>query len=104
MQDNGFNEAECRLQIKKMTNTQLMGTPEATLFTILQSVIKLQRKGILLTPILNRIEQHRSFLGGSDPSKMNELVEIASGPDAGTIKTGSLKTGSGLETLKTGSR
>jgi hypothetical protein len=82
MRDSGYDDMEYRLQIKELSNTQLIGTPEGTLVTIIDTVVKLQRKGAMLGQTLTSIENHRSRIG-TEPSTFEEILDIASGPEAG---------------------
>ncbi len=63
MNDLGFGDMESRLKIKQMGNTALIGTPEGTLVTIIESIIKMQRQGLLLWQILEALENHRKRTG-----------------------------------------
>lgn len=76
MMDEGYTDIEYKLRIKQMGNVELMSTPEANLVTILETVLQLQKRGALLVPILNKIEDHRKRLG-HDPDTFNTIMEIA---------------------------
>ena len=72
MRGIGFDDMEYRLKIKEMSNFQLIGTPEGTLVSIVEMVIKLQRQGMLISQILQTIENHRKSTG----QNLNEFTEI----------------------------
>ena len=82
MRDIGFDDMESRLKIKEMGTVQLMGTPEAALVTIIETVVKLQKKGLLIRQILEAIEDHRKSLGQNLYEYM-EILKMASGSEAG---------------------
>jgi len=63
MADSGYDEIQYQLKIKELTNLQLMSTPEGTLVTIMETIFKLQNKGLLLNQAIARVEDHRSKLG-----------------------------------------
>jgi hypothetical protein len=60
LKDWGLDDMESRLYIKQMGNLELMGSPEAGLVTIMESVIKLQKKGGTVSQIIQSIENFRS--------------------------------------------
>lgn len=80
MMDEGYVEMEFKLQIKQMGNTQLMAVPEATLVTILEAVIKLQKQGLLINQIIAKIEDHRRRIG-HDPDEFQHIAQVAKGHD-----------------------
>jgi len=82
MRDHGFDDMEWRLKVKTLGNMELMGTPEAAIVTIIETVLKMQKRGMLLWQILESIESHRSSLG-HNPSDFAEILEVARGRDAG---------------------
>jgi hypothetical protein len=82
MRDHGFNDLEYRIKVKEMSNIQLMGTPEGAIVTIIESVIKMQKQGLLLGQILLSIEEHRKSLG-HNAHEFNEILNIARGTSAG---------------------
>jgi len=82
MREEGFDDMDSRLRVKELGKAQLLGTPEAGIVTIVETVIKRQRQGVLLASILLSIENHRSTLG-SDSQEFAEILEIAKGPQAG---------------------
>lgn len=72
----GFGSLEYRLQIKEMSNFKLLGMPECTLVSILEAVVKNQRRGALLFEILQAIETARKSTG-SDYKRFNEILQEA---------------------------
>ena len=82
MRNSGFDDMEYRLNLKELSNIQLIGTPEGTLVTIVDTVVKLQRKGMLVRQALTSIENHRRRIG-SEPATFEKILAISSGPDAG---------------------
>jgi len=82
MRDHGFNEMEHRIKVKEMSNLQLMGTPEGAIVTIIESVMKMQKQGLLLGQILISIEEHRKSLGHNE-SEFYEILTVARGSSAG---------------------
>ena len=83
MREEGFDDMDFRLQVKELGNFQLLGTPEGVIVTIVETVIKSQKKGLLLSQILASIENYRKKLSGSDLQGFSEIMNIASGPQAG---------------------
>ena len=82
MREEGFDDMDSRLKVKELGSLQLIGTPEGGLVTIVDTFVKSQRQGVLLSQILASIENHRKSLG-SDPQKFSEIIEIARGAEAG---------------------
>lgn len=82
MRDHGFTDIDSRLKVKELGNMELMGTPEAAIVTIIETVITAQRRGMLLGQILLELESHRKSLG-HNPSDFNEILDMARGPSAG---------------------
>ena len=82
MRDHGFNDMEHRIKVKEMSNLQLMGTPEGAIVTIIESVMKMQKQGLLLGQILISIEEHRKSLG-HNASEFHEILTVARGSSAG---------------------
>ena len=72
----GFDDLEYRLKVKNMSNIQLLGTPEATIVTIVDLVLRLQESGILLYEVLSKIENHRAKIG-SDPKEFGRIFRQA---------------------------
>ena len=81
MRDGGFDELEYRLKVKKLSNVEVMGTPEAAIVTIIDTVMEMQRKGALLHVIFDAIENHRKRLG-HDASEFDRILEISRQPGA----------------------
>ena len=65
MREEGFDDMDSRLKIKELGRLQLIGTPEGAIVTIVETVIKSQKQGALLTSILSSIENHRNSLGSN---------------------------------------
>ena len=82
MRDHGFTDIDSRLKVKELGNMELMGTPEAAIVTIIETVFKMQAKGMLLGQIISQMEQHRGSLG-HNADDFNEVLQVARGPDAG---------------------
>jgi hypothetical protein len=82
MREVGFDDMHHRIQVKQLSNLQLISTPEGTIVTILESVLKMQRQGLLLVQILNSIESHRRSTG-HDPNTFAEIIALARGQNAG---------------------
>lgn len=85
MRDLGFDDMESRLKVKELGNVELMGTPEAAIVTIIETVVKLQRQGLFIGQILLSIENHRKSLEQDDLT-FAEIMSVASGSaeEAGT--------------------
>ncbi len=86
MQSLGIDDIEHRLKIKEMNKFELLGTPEATLVTIVGNVLKLQESGMFISQILESIEaQRRLFSKRQNISEFMEILNLASGTseDAG---------------------
>lgn len=79
MQDLGLGDLDSRLKIKQMGNMQLMGTPEGAIVTIVETMIKMQRQGLLIWQALQVIENHRKSLG-QDPWKFIQIADIGRRP------------------------
>ncbi|MBL1263625.1 hypothetical protein [Candidatus Methylomicrobium oryzae] len=79
MRDVGFDDMEYRLKVKELSNMQLIGTPEGDIVTIIGTVIKLQKKGLIIKDIIESIEDHRKILG-QDRNELLNILKIASGP------------------------
>lgn len=80
MRDVGFDDMESRLKVKELGNMQLIGTPEGDIVTIIETVIKLQKNGLIIKNIIESIEEHRKILG-QDRTELLKILKIASGPD-----------------------
>ena len=83
MRAEGFDDMESRLQVKELGNLQLIGTPEGALVTIVETVVKLQKRGVLLNQILASIEDHRKGTLGSNPQDFAEILQISVGSNSG---------------------
>lgn len=82
MREEGFDDMDSRLRVKQLGKLQLMGIPEGAIVTIVETVIRMQKRGALLSQILPSIENHRKSLG-SNPQAFSEILEVAQGPQAG---------------------
>lgn len=82
MREEGFDDMDSKLRVKQLSKMDLMGTPEGAIVTIVETVMRLQKQGALLSQILSSIENHRKSLG-SNPQEFSEILEVARGPEAG---------------------
>ena len=82
MRKSGFDELDYRLQIKQMSSFKIMGTPEALIVTVAETIIKGQKKLVPLTQILFSLENHRKRIG-QDATQFNDIIKIAAGPNPG---------------------
>jgi hypothetical protein len=78
MRGLGFDNMEYRLHVKQMSNLQLMGTPEAAIITIVESVFKLQKQGMIIAGIIQTIEDHRKSLGHNE-FEFGRILSMATG-------------------------
>ena len=76
MRDAGFDDMSCRLKVKQLGNLQLIGTPEGTIVTIIESVLKLQSQGAMISSILQSVEGHRRRIS-HDPKMFSEILAYA---------------------------
>lgn len=76
MREIGFDDMSYRLRIKELGNAQLIGTPEGGIVTIVETAIKLQKKGVSLPSIITAIENHRKSAGHS-PNAFFEIMQMA---------------------------
>ena len=83
MRDHGFTDIASRLKVKQLGNKELMGTPEAAIVTIIETVFSMQKQGRLLGQIINDIETHCRSLG-HDSEAFREILDVARGPEAGS--------------------
>lgn len=63
MRNLGIDDMDSRLRIKKMGNLELIGTPEGTLVTIVESFTKMRGQGKPIWQMINEIEEHRKSIG-----------------------------------------
>lgn len=68
--------------VQQLGNLQLLSTPEGTVFTIIETVVKLQKQGVLLHRILHTIENHRQRIGHNH-SDFNEILKTSMGESPG---------------------
>jgi len=78
----GFDDMESRLKVKKLSGLQLIGTPEGTLVTLVEAIIKCQRRGELLPLILSALEAHRRPMG-EDTAQFVMALELAKSTEPG---------------------
>jgi hypothetical protein len=78
IREMGFTDMESRLKIKEMGNFQLIGTPEGTIVTIVEMVLKMQRQGQLIRQILETIENQRRGLG-HNVIEYSEILSLTRG-------------------------
>jgi hypothetical protein len=83
MREEGFDDMDSRLKVKELGKLQLVSSPEGTLVTIIETVIKSQRQGVLLGQIITSIENHRKKQLGSDPQEYKQIINMAIGSQAG---------------------
>ena len=55
-----------------------MGTPEGLIVTIIETVISLQKKGLLLWQIIENIESHRKRIG-ENFTDYKKIINVAKG-------------------------
>lgn len=77
MTEAGFDKDYTNKEIESLSRFRLMGTPEGTIVTILDTVTQSQKRGALLAHILPHMEKTRRLSGGSDLNKMNQIVQLA---------------------------
>ena len=82
MRKSGFDDLDYRLQVKRLSNLKLMGTPEALIVTVLETVIKGQKNGMLLTQILQSMEDHRKRLGHNS-DEFNDILKLSRSSNPG---------------------
>ncbi len=78
MEEAGYGDASSSARIKRLWSLLLIGTPEATLVTIVETVMKLQKQGLLLSTILPAIENHRKR-SGTNSYEFSRILELVSG-------------------------
>lgn len=76
MRESGFDDMESRLKVKQLGNLKLIGTPEGAIVTIVDTALKLQRNGALISQIIASIENHRRSLG-HNPSDYEDILAMA---------------------------
>ena len=81
MSAEGYDALTYKLQIKELSNTA-SGTPEGSLVTIFETVVKGQKRGMLLVNIISNIENHRKRLG-THPETFNEILQLTLGDNPG---------------------
>jgi len=80
MRESGFNDLESRLKIKNLSNLRLMSTPEGTIVTIIELVLKFQKSGNLLFNILSTIENSRAKIG-YDAEEFGRIFKLSKSSD-----------------------
>lgn len=86
MRKSGYDELEYRLEVKRLGNNQLTGTPEGTIVTILETIFKMQKNGLMLGQIISTIEDHRKRIG-SDQNKFDIVLNTAQSANPGDCVT-----------------
>tara|TARA_B110000503_G_scaffold95977_1_gene144423 strand:- start:1272 stop:1700 length:429 start_codon:yes stop_codon:yes gene_type:complete len=86
MRRSGYDELEYRLEVKRLGNTQLVGSPEGTIVTILETIFKMQKNGMMLGQIITSIENHRQKIG-NDQNEFNQILKVAQGANPGECVT-----------------
>lgn len=79
MRSAGFDDMGSRLMVKELGNVKLIGTPEGTIVTIIELVIKLQKQGLLIGQVLDSIENYRKSLKGHNQSEFMEILNLTRG-------------------------
>lgn len=68
--------------IKQTSRLEKIGTPEASIVSILQDIMKLQKKGILIKQSIETVEKNRSFVRKPttllEKTQYNKLIQLAS--------------------------
>lgn len=80
MAEMGYDDYEHQLILKNIGKLELLGSPEATLISIIEMVRNLQRKGMLISHILAKIEMKRSS-SGSDQHQFKSCINLSRGSD-----------------------
>lgn len=76
MRGMGYDDMQSKIHIKKMGNFELIGTPEGTLVSIIELIIKMQKSGMLIWQIIDKLENHRHKTG-HDPVDFNHIMSVA---------------------------
>lgn len=71
-QKSGFSS----VQVRQLTDLQLMGAPEATMTTIMESFVRLMSAGDSYEKAIAKIESHRANLGIVAPSSLTTIEEF----------------------------
>ena len=74
LRESGFDDMECRLHVKQLNNLDLSSSPEGSVVSILETIIECQKRGMLLRPILESIENFRKKFKGHDPVFFSKLT------------------------------
>lgn len=72
----GYTDSFLAQNVKSLSGSQLVGTPEGSLVTIVHTIIKSQQAGALLANIFIEIENHRKNLG-SNEQEFQEVLTMA---------------------------
>jgi len=78
MRRAGLDGMDYQLEVDRLGEIQLLGTPEGGIVTIVETVIKMTNQGVPLSQILESIENHRKNLGHS-ASEFRGIINIAKG-------------------------
>ena len=82
VKDLGFAEPRFQNHIRKMSESEIIDSPEYKIFTLVEIIKKFQDKGALLKNIFPIIEDHRKRWG-HDPHLFKQIIEAASGGSSG---------------------
>jgi hypothetical protein len=82
MRRAGFDQMEYRLEVKRLGKIQILGTPEAAVVTIVETLIKMVKQEVPAFQIIESIENHRKNLG-HNASEFREIINIAKSEDFG---------------------
>ena len=80
MRGIGFDDMDSKLKIKQMSNFQLIGTPEGTLVSIIEIFVKLQKSGMLIWQVIDKLENQRQRIG-HNADDFNSIMNIARNPN-----------------------
>ncbi|MDC1268323.1 hypothetical protein N8Z76_01165 [Gammaproteobacteria bacterium] len=80
MAEMGYDDYQHQLILKNMGKLELLGSPEATLISIIEMILNLQKRGMLIGHILAKIELKRSSTG-SDQTQFHACIDLSRGPD-----------------------
>lgn len=67
-----------RSEVRGMGKLQLLSTPEGTIVTIIETIIGLQKRGMLLHQILSSIENYRKRTGHNH-NGFDEILKLSMG-------------------------
>jgi hypothetical protein len=79
MRMDGFDGMEYRLEVEKLGDIELIGTPEGTILAIVEDAIKMHKQGAQLSDILGLIEGSRKHEGHIE-SEFIKILRVANKP------------------------